>query len=76
MSCFPITRFNDDSAFRYDDQYTLSMTYTDAASKKTRTSQITKSVASFFDENGVLCMDLYQPEVKMLKNNVSVSKKE
>ncbi|XP_052265877.1 signal peptidase complex subunit 2-like isoform X2 [Dreissena polymorpha] len=61
---------------KYDDQYTLSMTYTDAASKKTRTSQITKSVASFFDENGVLCMDLYQPEVKMLKNNVSVSKKE
>ncbi|KAH3801517.1 hypothetical protein DPMN_155170 [Dreissena polymorpha] len=75
MSCFPKTRFND-SAFRYDDQYTLSMTYTDAASKKTRTSQITKSVASFFDENGVLCMYLYQPEVKMLKNNVSVSKKE
>ncbi|XP_052265925.1 signal peptidase complex subunit 2-like isoform X2 [Dreissena polymorpha] len=61
---------------KYDDQYTLSMTYTDTASKKTRSSQITKSVASFFDENGVLCMDLYQPEVKMLKNNVSVSKKE
>ena len=62
--------------FRYDDQYTLKMNFTDGASKKSRSGEITKSVAEFFDDNGVLCFDLFEPEVCMLQSRIVTSKKE
>ncbi|XP_052782838.1 signal peptidase complex subunit 2-like isoform X2 [Mya arenaria] len=61
---------------KYDDKYTLSMTFTDGKTNKTRSGEITKSVAEFFDENGVLCFDLYEPEVRMLQNRIATDKKE
>ena len=61
---------------RYDDKYTLKMNYTDGTTKKSRSGEITKSVADFFDENGVLCFDLFEPEVRMLQSRIYTSKKE
>ncbi|KAL3848359.1 hypothetical protein ACJMK2_019224 [Sinanodonta woodiana] len=61
---------------KYDDTYTLHMTLQDGTKHKTRSEEITKSVASFFDENGTLCFDLYEPEVRMLQGRIAVDKKE
>lgn len=61
---------------KYDDQYNLAMTFTDGTSKRSRNGQITKSVAEFFDENGTLCLDKFEPEVRMLQNRIATSKKE
>jgi len=63
-------------SFRYDDKYTLSLSFQDGKTHKMRSGQVVKSVAEFFDENGVLCMDLFQPQVSMLKNQVGTDKKE
>ncbi|KAK3583703.1 hypothetical protein CHS0354_021456 [Potamilus streckersoni] len=61
---------------KYDDTYTLHMTLQDGIKHKTRSEEIKKSVASFFDENGTLCFDLYEPEVRMLQGRIAVDKKE
>ncbi|KAL4220730.1 Signal peptidase complex subunit 2 [Mactra antiquata] len=61
---------------KYDDLYTLDMTYTNGNTKKTRSGKITKSVAEFFDENGTFCVDKFEPEVRMLQNRIATSKKE
>ncbi|XP_053404324.1 signal peptidase complex subunit 2-like isoform X2 [Mercenaria mercenaria] len=61
---------------KYDDKYTLSMNFIDGTSRKSRSGKITKSVAEFFDENGTLCIDRYEPEVRMLQNRIATDKKE
>ena len=52
------------------------MNYTDGTTKKSRSGEITKSVGDFFDDNGVLCFDLFEPEVRMLQSRIYTSKKE
>lgn len=61
---------------KYTDEYHLSMTFIDGKTGKTRSDGFTKSVAEFFDENGVLCFDLFEPNVRMLEGKIATSKKE
>ncbi len=62
--------------FRYDDMYSLNISYEDGSSKKSRSQNFTKSVSCFYDENGLLCMDLFEPEVIKLHNGLTAEKKE
>lgn len=52
------------------------MTYTDGNSGRSRSDKVTKSVAEFFDANGTLCVDRFEPEVRMLQNRIATSKRE
>ena len=61
---------------RYDDIYSLHLTYQDGETRKTRSQSMSKSVSSFFDENGQICMDLFEPEVSKLHNSLTTEKKE
>jgi signal peptidase complex subunit 2 len=61
--------------FRYDPTYILSIAYYDGKTKKTYSAQKTSSAADFFDENGSLCMDLYEPEVRKLHDSLLSEKK-
>ncbi|XP_076454078.1 signal peptidase complex subunit 2-like [Babylonia areolata] len=60
---------------KYDDLYCLWMTFTDGKTRETRKTEMSKSVASFFDENGVLCSDLYNPMVEKMKESLLTEKK-
>ena len=62
--------------FRYDDMYTIHMSYTDGSTKLERNNKFTKSVADFFDENGYLCNDIFDPEIIKLHEGLSADKKE
>ena len=61
--------------FRYDDQYQLCISYTDGQTNERRTFDLTKSVSCFYDENGGVCMDLFQPEVVKIHTSLSPIKK-
>lgn len=60
---------------RYDDIYHICLTFTDGKTKEERKTEISKSVASFFDENGVLCTDLYEPEIEKMRESLTTDKK-
>lgn len=61
---------------KYDDQYHLQISLCVGKTKQTRSMDITKSVAEFFDENGTLNYDRFEPEVRILKAKISESKAE
>nr|CAG4638797.1 EOG090X0FS4 [Cyclestheria hislopi] len=46
---------------KYDDIYELVLTYRDGKTKKVRETKSKRSVAQYFDENGVLLMDQVEP---------------
>lgn len=61
--------------YRYDDQYTIQLSYADGTTGRTGTATLTKSVGSFFDEGGVLHFDIFEKEFCKLKDSLSDTKK-
>uniref|UniRef100_A0A131YHA7 Signal peptidase complex subunit 2 n=1 Tax=Rhipicephalus appendiculatus TaxID=34631 RepID=A0A131YHA7_RHIAP len=77
------TGFDPDSVWtvssslkRFDHIYHLQIHYKDGKTKKTREAKLEKSIASWFDENGTLVGDLFDPEVCKLHNSLLSEKKE
>lgn len=62
--------------FRYDDKYNLVLTCRDGKTGAVREASLTKSVASFIDENGVIIYELIEPEVCKLHNSISQDRKD
>jgi len=60
---------------RFDDMYVLSLSSSKGSGKQ-KTATFQKSVALFFDNDGVLLQDLLEPEVLKLHSNVTSGKKE
>nr|KAG5694661.1 hypothetical protein BaRGS_003939 [Batillaria attramentaria] len=60
---------------KYDDVYYICMTFTDGKTKEMRKTEESKSVACFFDEDGVLCTDQYEPIIEKMRESLSSEKK-
>jgi len=60
---------------RYDDVYHLHMTFSDGQSNQTRSSSFSKTVANFFDENGYICAEIFEGEVRKLHDSLLPDKK-
>ena len=61
---------------RYDDMYSLYVTFKDGQTGETRTANLTKSVALFFDDNGYVCEESFEPDVMKLHESLTSEKKE
>jgi signal peptidase complex subunit 2 len=62
--------------YRFDDVYDLILAYYDGKSGKMRESSFHRSVADFFDENGLLCMDKVESAVLKMHKTLSSDKKD
>nr|XP_058958202.1 signal peptidase complex subunit 2-like [Pocillopora verrucosa] len=61
---------------RYDHNYSLTIIYKDGDTKKERQQTISKSVASWFDEEGTLLKDIMEKDVRELHNGIASEKKD
>jgi len=60
---------------KFDDMYTMELTFYDGKTGQTREDSFNRSVADFYDDNGVLCMDLVEAAVTKLHKGLSSAKK-
>jgi len=60
---------------KFDDMYMMMLTFYDGKSGSMREESFNRSVADFFDDNGVLCMDLLENAVTKLHKSISSAKK-
>jgi len=60
---------------KFDDMYTMMLTFYDGKTGDTREDSFNKSVADFYDDNGVLCMDLVEAAVTKLHKSLCSAKK-
>ena len=56
--------------------YMLVLHYTDSATNASREASVTKSVGTWFDENGLLEMDLFINDINELHNSLLSEKKQ
>lgn len=59
--------------FRFVSDYSLKINV--KGENVSHEAEFTKCVGEYFDTNGVLLMDIFEPEVMNLYKNVSVEKK-
>ncbi len=62
------------ATFRFDDMYNLTVAVQDQKGKW-HEATVAKSVANFFDENGVLVSDAFEKEVRKLHDSLTREKK-
>uniref|UniRef100_A0A672GWQ3 Signal peptidase complex subunit 2 n=1 Tax=Salarias fasciatus TaxID=181472 RepID=A0A672GWQ3_SALFA len=60
---------------RFDDQYSLRVSFTDGKSRAFREAEFTRSVSAFFDDQGTLVMDRFEKSVSELHDTLASDKK-
>ncbi|CAK6984135.1 Hypothetical predicted protein [Scomber scombrus] len=60
---------------RFDDLYSLRLLFSDGKSRSWSDGEFSRSVSSFFDENGTLVMDQFEKCVSDLHDSLSSDKK-